>query len=425
MKILVVGSGAREHALVWKLRQSNTSNQLFVTPGNPGAGELAERFDVPDSDIPGVVDLARAIEADLVVIGPEAPLAAGLADALEQAGISAFGPNAAAARIESSKDWAKGLMQRHGIPTARAESFSSQDKALKYVKSLTDGSFVVKADGLAAGKGVVVPETLEEARQAVIGFLGEHEPGVSGSTILIEERLFGTEVSVFAFIDGETVSAEIAACDYKRVGDGDSGPNTGGMGAYSPPEFWQPDLAARIRREILEPTARAMVAEGCPYRGVLYAGLMVTSEGPKVIEFNCRFGDPETQVILPRLTTDLATICRATADGRLADVQVTWGGPAHVCVVIASGGYPEHYETGFPISGIAQPASAGIVFHAGTGSGPSGDIVTAGGRVLSAVGSGATMSAARDQAYELASRISFEGARFRTDIAERAVVQSD
>ena len=234
MKILVVGSGAREHALVWKLRQSNTSNQLFVTPGNPGSGELAERFDVPDSDIPGVVDLARAIEADLVVIGPEAPLAAGLADALEQAGISAFGPNAAAARIESSKDWAKGLMQRHGIPTARAESFSSPGKAMEYVNTLADGSYVVKADGLAAGKGVVVPETFEEARQAVIGMLGEHELRESGSTILIEERLFGTELSVFSFIDGETVSAEIAACDYKRVGDEDIGPNTGGMGAYSP-----------------------------------------------------------------------------------------------------------------------------------------------------------------------------------------------
>ena len=424
MKILVVGSGAREHALVWKLRQSNTSNQLFVTPGNPGAGELAERFDVPDGDINGIVDLARAIDAELVVIGPEAPLAAGLADAVQHAGISAFGPNAAAARIESSKDWAKGLMQRHGVPTASAESFSSPDKAMDYVKTLSDGSFVVKADGLAAGKGVVVPETFEEARQAVIGFLGEHQLGESGLTILIEERLFGTEVSVFAFIDGETVSAEIAACDYKRVGDGDTGPNTGGMGAYSPPEFWRPDLAARIRREILEPTALAMVAEGYPYRGVLYAGLMVTSEGPKVIEFNCRFGDPEAQVILPRLTTDLATICRATADGRLADVEVTWGGPAHVCVVMASGGYPVQYETGFPINGIPQPASKGIVFHAGTGLGPSGDIVTAGGRVLSAVGSGANMGAARDQAYEVASRISFDGAHFRTDIAERAIAQS-
>ena len=313
MKILVVGSGAREHALVWKLRQSNTPNQLFVTPGNPGAGDLAERFDVPDSDIPGVVNLARKIEVDLVVIGPEAPLAAGLADELENAGINAFGPNAAAARIESSKDWAKGLMRRHGVPTARAESFSSPPEALEHVKTLSDGSYVVKADGLAAGKGVVVPETLEEAEQAVVGFLGDQQ---FGSSLLIEERLFGIEVSVFAFIDGETVSAEIAACDYKRVGDGDIGPNTGGMGSYSPPEFWNPDLATRVRREILEPTARAMVAEGCPYRGMLYAGLMVTPDGPKVIEFNSRFGDPETQVILPRLTSDLATICLATAEGR-------------------------------------------------------------------------------------------------------------
>ena len=418
MKILVVGSGAREHALVWKLRQSNTPNQVFVTPGNPGAGELAERFDVPDLDIPGIVDLARKIGTDLVVIGPEAPLAAGLADELEQAGISAFGPNAAAARIESSKDWAKGLMRRHGIPTARAESFSSPNEALQHLKTHSDGSYVVKADGLAAGKGVVVPETFEEAEQAVAGFLGEKQ---FGSSLLIEERLFGVEVSVFAFIDGETVSAEIAACDYKRVGDGDVGPNTGGMGSYSPPEFWNPDLAARVRREILEPTARAMVAEGCPYRGMLYAGLMLTSDGPKVIEFNSRFGDPEAQVILPRLTTDLATVCLATAEGRLSDVEVNWSGPPHVCVVMASGGYPEKYDTGVPISGIHQPESAGIVFHAGTGTGPSGDIVTAGGRVLSAVGSGRTMRDARDKAYELAARISFEGAHFRTDIAERAI----
>ena len=424
MKILVVGSGAREHALVWKLSQTNTSNQLFVTPGNPGAGELAEKFDVTAEDIPGVVNRARVIEADLVVIGPEAPLAAGLADELEQAGISAFGPSAAAARIESSKGWAKGLMQRHGIPTARSESFGTPNEAMEYVSTLPEASFVVKADGLAAGKGVVVPETFEEAEQAVFDMLGENKPGDAGSTILIEERLFGTEVSVFAFIDGETVSAEIAACDYKCVGDGDTGPNTGGMGAYSPPEFWKPDLAAQIRREILEPTARAMAAEGCPFRGVLYAGLMVTSAGPKVIEFNCRFGDPESQVILPRLTTDLATICRATADGRLSDVPVTWGGPAHVCVVMASGGYPGPYETGVPISGISQPGSSGIVFHAGTDYGPSGDIVTAGGRVLSTVGSGASMGEARDQAYEVASQITFKGAHFRTDIAERAVTQT-
>ncbi len=418
MKILVVGPGAREHALVWKLRQSNTSNQLYVTPGNPGAGALAERSDVPDSDIPGIVDLARKIAADLVVIGPEAPLAAGLADELERAGITAFGPTADAARIESSKDWAKGLIRRHGVPTARAESFSSPEEALKHAKSLSDGSYVIKADGLAAGKGVVVPETFEEAQQAITGFLGDQQ---FGSTLLVEERLFGTEVSVFAFVDGETVSAEIAACDYKRVGDGDVGPNTGGMGAYSPTEFSQPDLIARVRREILGPTARGMAAEGCPYRGVLYAGLMVTADGPKVIEFNSRFGDPEAQVILPRLTTDLATVCLATAEGRLADVEVTWGGPPHVCVVMASGGYPEHYDTGVPISGIEQPESAGLIFHAGTGNGPTGDIVTAGGRVLSAVGSGQTLREARDRAYELASRISFEGAHYRTDVAERAV----
>ena len=238
---------------------------------------------------------------------------------------------------------------------------------------------------------------------------------------MIEERLFGIEISVFAFIDGETVSAEIAACDYKRVGDGDVGPNTGGMGSYSPPEFWNPDLAARVRREILEPTARALVAEGCPYRGMLYAGLMLTSDGPKVIEFNSRFGDPEAQVILPRLTTDLATVCLATAERRLSDVEVNWSGPPHVCVVMASGGYPEKYDTGVPISGIHQPESAGIVFHAGTGAGAIRRHCDS-GRPRALRGRFRPDHANRQgQAYELASRISFEGAQFRTDIAERAI----
>ncbi len=422
MKVLLVGSGGREHALAWKLSRSELLTGLLAAPGNPGIGELACNLPgVGTEDVTAVVDAARSHGVDLVVVGPEAPLGAGMVDRLEAAGVSAFGPTAAAARIESSKAWAKELMQRHGIPTAKHETFHSPAAARRYLRSMPEGSAVVKADGLAAGKGVALPDTREEAERAVNAMMEEGSFGEAGSTVVIEERLSGVEVSVFAFVCGETVSAEVAACDYKRVYSGDAGPNTGGMGSYSPPEFWTDELSLAVRREILEPVAAAMAAEGCPYRGVIYAGLMATSSGPKVIEFNCRFGDPETQVILPRLTTDLLEVCAAVAGDRLDEVEVAWGGSARVAVVMASGGYPVEYRTGFPITGLDEAAVTGLPFHAGTAFDGDGRVVTAGGRVLAVVGSGKDVAEARDRAYRSVSAVTFEGAHYRTDIAERAV----
>ncbi len=421
MKVLLVGSGGREHALAWKLSRSKSVYRLLAAPGNPGIGALARNLpNTAAEDVPGVVRAALDHRVDLVVVGPEAPLEAGLADELSAAGIKVFGPTASAARIESSKAWAKDLMRRHGIPTAEHKTFHSAAPAHRYIRSMPEGAAVIKADGLAGGKGVVLPTTKGEAERAVSSMMGGAF-GKAGSTVVVEERLSGVEVSVFAFVDGTKVSAEVAACDYKRVYDGDRGPNTGGMGAYSPPEFWTDDLAGLVRRQILEPTARAMVAEGCPYQGVIYAGLMVTLEGPKVIEFNCRFGDPETQVVLPRLATDLVDVCAATAEGRLEDVEVVWDGRAHVAVVMASGGYPGRYATGDPITGLESAAASALVFHAGTASTPEGGIVTSGGRVLAVTGSGADLSEARARAYDSVRAIKFDRAHYRTDVAGRAV----
>ena len=421
MKVLLVGSGGREHALAWKLSRRESVYRLLAAPGNPGIGALARNLpNTAAEDVPGVVRAALDHRVDLVVVGPEAPLEAGLADELSAADIKVFGPTASAARIESSKAWAKDLMRRHGIPTAEHKTFHSAAPAHRYIRSMPEGAAVIKADGLAGGKGVVLPATKGEAERAVSSMMGGAF-GKAGSTVVVEERLSGVEVSVFAFVDGAKVSAEVAACDYKRVYDGDRGPNTGGMGAYSPPEFWTDDLAGLVRRQILEPTARAMVTEGCPYQGVIYAGLMVTLEGPKVIEFNCRFGDPETQVVLPRLATDLVDVCAATAEGRLEDVEVVWDGRAHVAVVMASGGYPGRYATGDPIAGLESAAASALVFHAGTASTPEGGIVTSGGRVLAVTGSGADLSEARARAYDSVRAIKFDRAHYRTDVAGRAV----
>jgi phosphoribosylamine--glycine ligase len=372
-------------------------------------------------DLPGMVALASERRVDLAFVSPDDPLAAGMVDRMEGAGIAAFGPTAAAARIESSKVWAKRLMMRYGIPTAEAEVFDNAGAALRYVEHAPEGGIVIKADGLAQGKGVIVPDTRREAAAGVRSMMEEGAFGDAGRVILVEERMRGTELSVFAFLAGDYVSPEVAACDYKRVLDGDRGPNTGGMGAYSPPEFWTPDLAARVRREVLEPAARALVSEGCPFNGVLYAGLMLTQEGPKVVEFNSRLGDPEAQVTLPLLDADLVDVCQATIDGRLSRVPMRWGAAPHVGVVMASAGYPGSYKTGFPVSGLAEAADGALVFHAGTKAGPAGEILTNGGRVLMAVASGKDMAEARRRAYEAISKITFEGAQYRRDIAERAV----
>jgi len=420
VKILVVGSGGREHAIAWKLARSRHRPQLIIAPGNAGTTALGENVPVRAMDLPGMVKLAKERRVDLVFVAPDDPLAAGMVDRMNEAGIPAFGPTKDAARIESSKVWAKQLMMRHSIPTASFQTFDNVDEAQEYAKSKPEGSVVVKADGLTAGKGVIISETRSGTADAISAMMVDHVMGDAGNRILVEERMAGPEVSVFAFVCGSYVSAEVAACDYKRVNDGDTGPNTGGMGAYSPPEFWTPELAARVRRETLEPAARAMVKEGCPFNGVLYAGLMLTGAGPKVIEFNCRLGDPEAQVILPRLETDLVDICMATANGTLSETPVRWGGDPHVGVVLVSGGYPGKYPTGFPISGLAEAAKEAIIFHAGTKTGPGGEVITNGGRVVMTVASGKSIASARDSAYLSAAKIKFEGAHYRRDIAARA-----
>ncbi len=422
MKVLVVGSGGREHALAWKLRQSPEVDELFVAPGNAGTANLAENVPVPSDDVDELLRFARSAEIDLTVVGPEGPLAAGIVDAFQEACLNAFGPTKAAARIESSKSFAKGLMLRHGIPTAAAEVFDSYADAATYLEACPV-PVVVKADGLAAGKGVVVARTPEEAREALRSQMVDRQLGAAADTVLIEECLEGQEVSVFAFVDGEYVSPLVAACDYKRAGDGDTGPNTGGMGSFSPPlaSVWTADLETRVRAEIMEPVARAMVSEGYPYRGMLYLGLILTASGPKVLEFNCRFGDPEAQVILPRLKADLAEVMMCTALGDLDRVAIEWGATACVGVVVASGGYPVKYRTGYEISGLDDQIGT-VVFHAGTkavsnANGVADGIVTDGGRVLSVTATGQTLAEARATAYCGVERIRFKDSFSRRDIA--------
>jgi phosphoribosylamine--glycine ligase len=418
VNILVVGNGAREHAIAWKLKQSPLVDELFVAPGNAGTAAIATNIAVAASDIEGQAKTAREHGVDLTVVGPEGPLAAGIVDVFKKQELAVFGPNRDAARIESSKVFAKELMNKYGIPTGEYEIFDSYDEACRYVKSHAY-PLVIKADGLAAGKGVTVAKTEEEAVKALHECLVQRVFDTSGDHVLVEECLVGLEVSVFAFTDGEAMSPMVAACDYKRAFDGDQGPNTGGMGSYSPPPFWTAELEREVYEKIMEPTVRAMAQEGCPYSGVLYGGLILTNEGPKVIEFNSRLGDPETQVILPRLKTDLVEILLAVADGKLNKTSITWGTEACVGVAMASGGYPGSYETGFPISGLAQAEAPRLVFHAGTRheKGKESATLTDGGRVLTVVGKGFNMKEARKQAYEGIARIHFEGGFYRSDIA--------
>lgn len=420
MKVLVVGSGGREHALAWKLAQSPLVDQVLIAPGNAGTAQVGENLQIEAEDIDGLVEFAKVRQVDLTIVGPENPMVDGIADRFIADELKIFAPTAAAARLEGSKSWAKDLMVRHKIPTAEAKRFTDSEEAIEYASSLPEASYVIKADGLAAGKGVLLPDTHQEASNALVSMIDGNAFGESGKRLLIEDRISGPEVSVFAFVQGSHVSAEVAACDYKRVNDGDEGPNTGGMGAYTPPEFWTPGLAAQIRSEILEPTARAMVAEGTPYSGIIYAGLMLTPDGPQVIEFNTRFGDPECEVLMPRLKSDLAEVCLAVAEGRLAEIEVDWGDAAQVCVVQVSGGYPGKYPRGLPISGL-DDSSDDLIFHAGTSLDSDGKVVTSGGRVLVTVGSGEDVAEARDAAYSTASKISFEGVQYRSDIAARAV----
>ena len=421
MKILVIGNGAREHAIAWKLDQSRLVDDLFVAPGNAGTAQLGHNVPISPTDIEKLLQFVRDNGIDFTVVGPEAPLAKGIVNLFQEAGLLVFGPTKEASRIETSKSFAKDLMFRNGVPTATSRSFTSYADAELYLQN-TKTHIVVKADGLAAGKGVVVAETHEDALEALRRQMIQKTLGAAGDRVLIEEYLEGQEVSVFAFVDGEHVSPMVAACDYKRVGDGDVGPNTGGMGSYSPPPFWNPQLEGQVRAEIMEPVAMAMVSDGCPYKGVLYAGLMLTINGPKVLEFNCRLGDPEAQVILPRLKTDLLEVMMSTAQGKLEGLTIEWDSSAHVGVVVASGGYPGSYSTGYTIHGLDDQDDGVIVFHAGTATAheegeTTSRVVTDGGRVLTVAAFGHTLDEARRKVYGNVGRIQFEGAFYRGDIA--------
>jgi phosphoribosylamine---glycine ligase len=419
MKVLVVGSGGREHALVWGLAR-NPSVELHAAPGNAGIEELARTHGVAVDDLHELVALVEREGIDLTVVGPEAPLVGGLVDRLEARGHRTFGPRRDAARLEGSKAWAKGLCERHGIPAPRSRTFSDLGEAERALDELGP-PYVVKADGLAAGKGVVVTDDRDEAVRALRERLVDRVFGEAGARVLVEEHLAGREISALAFTDGTTILPLMLAQDFKRAHDGDRGPNTGGMGAYSPVPFAGEELRGRIVREILEPTVAALAEEGIEYRGVLYAGVMVTDDGPRALEFNCRFGDPEAQAVLPRIVSDLAAALIACVEGTLDGYRLEAAQEACVTVVLASGGYPGHHETGREIAGLEEAARLDDValFHAGTAR-RDGRVVTAGGRVLAVSALGEDLSEARRRAYEASSLLSFEGMQYRTDIAKEA-----
>ncbi|WP_276356617.1 phosphoribosylamine--glycine ligase [Cohnella caldifontis] len=420
MRILVIGRGGREHAIVWALKRADPAREILCAPGNAGIAQLAETVPIGEMEFDRLVAFARERAVDFVVVGPDDPLAAGIVDAFETAGIPVYGPRKNAAEIEGSKIFMKNLLRKYGIPTARYETFTDYESAKAYLDA-QPVPIVIKADGLAAGKGVTVCFTREQADEALRDTMLNKSFGSAGDKVVIEEFLEGQEMSILSFVDGETVVPMPAAQDHKPVFDGDKGPNTGGMGTYSPlPHIPQSVIDTAIET-IIRPTARAMVAEGRPFRGVLFAGLMITKDGPKTIEFNARFGDPETQVVLPRLQTDLLEIFQASLEGRLDRVDIAWSPESAVCVVLASEGYPGSYPKGLPIEGLDRVSEEeALVFHAGTAE-KDGRIVTNGGRVLGVVGRGADIRQARERAYAAADRITFQGKMNRTDIAAKAL----
>jgi phosphoribosylamine--glycine ligase len=425
MRVLLIGSGGREHTLAWKLAQSPLLKALFIAPGNAGTARLnapgveIANLPIDAKEKPALVASALEKKIDLVVIGPEAPLAAGLADDFRAKGLPVFGPSRTAAEIESSKVFAKEFMQRRKIPSAKFLVFRDFDKALRYIQDL-ERPVVIKASGLAAGKGVILPENPAQAEAALRQIMIDKVFGSAGNEVVLEEKLTGPEVSLFGFTDGTTLKSTIPAQDHKRVFDRDRGPNTGGMGAYAPVPVCAPAMAEKIERSVLQPAVDGLREEGRPFVGVLYGGLMLTNKGPKVIEFNCRFGDPETQVILPLLESDLLEILLACATGRLADVDIRWSKGAAACVVIASEGYPGKYPVGRPIAGLEETPANAFIFHAGTRE-QDGQIVTAGGRVLCVTGWGENIAEALKSAYAAIGPIHFEGMHFRKDIGRRAV----
>lgn len=419
MKVLVIGGGGREHAVCKKLSESKDVTQILCAPGNAGIAQVARCIpEVKATDIEGIVALAKNEKVDFVCVTPDDPLALGCVDRLEEEGIPAFGPTAYAAQMEASKIFSKNLMRKYGIPTAKCEIFTEMDKALAYLDT-QEAPIVVKADGLALGKGVVVASTIEEAKNAVIEMMEGGKFGRSGARVLIEECMVGREVTVLCFCDGKTIRPMPASQDHKRIFDGDKGPNTGGMGAFAPSPLYTEEIAERTEKEILIPTLNAMNSEGFTFKGVLYVGLMLTKDGPKVVEYNARFGDPETQVVLPLLESDLFAIMRAVREGRLAEMDIRWKKESAACIVLASGGYPEKYESGKLISGLEDAEAAGAtVYHAGTKKTDAG-YVTAGGRVLGVTALGDTLADAVHSAYAAAEKIHFEGAHMRRDIGSR------
>ena len=420
MKILVIGGGGREHTLVWKIVQSSRVEKVFAAPGNAGTAAIAENLDLHPTDIEGLGKAAKEKGIDLVVVGPEAPLASGIVDYFDNLGIPVFGPNKAATQIESSKAFARNLMEKYGIPYPKGAVFSSYLEARKYLEE-QPLPVVIKADGLAAGKGVIIADSLTEARKALSEIMETKIFGSAGDRVVIDEYLIGREVSLIAFTDGKTVSPMIPACDYKKIEDNDQGRNTGGMGSYSPPGFFSAGMTEKVTRNILVPAVQAMAEEGMLYKGVLYAGLMIVDGEPVVIEFNARFGDPETQVVLPLLKTDLVDILMAVVQGDLARLKIEWSSEACVGVVMASGGYPGSYKTGFPIQGIDTVDKDVLVFHAGTKLGNDGIIYTDGGRVLTVAGMGKDIAEGREKVYRNIGSIQFEGCYYRKDIALREV----
>ncbi len=419
MKVLVVGSGGREHALCWKIAQ-RPGTEVYVAPGNIGMVDVATLVNIKVDDIAGLVDFAKAEGIDLTVVGPELPLTLGIVDAFQEAGLACFGPNKAAAKLEGSKAFSKELMKKYGIPTAAFDTFTDVDKAKAFVDEI-GVPCVVKADGLAAGKGVIICMTREEADKAIEDMLTDHAFGDASATIVIEEYMVGPEVSVLAFADGKSVLPMVSAQDHKRIFDGDKGPNTGGMGAYSPAPVYTEALSAEVNKTIIEPTIAAMAAEGTPFTGILYTGLMLTEKGPRVLEYNVRFGDPETQPIMVRMKSDIVALFQACVDGKLDEATLEWHDEAAVCVIMASGGYPASSEKGVPIHGLDDiAAEEAIVFHSGTAE-KDGEIVTNGGRVLGVTAKDATIKGAIDKAYAAVEKINFDHMQFRRDIGARAL----
>lgn len=417
MKILVIGGGGREHAIIRKLKESPRVEKLYCAPGNGGISRDAECVPISAMDIEQVVAFSKENHMDLVFVAPDDPLAAGMVDALEKAGIQAFGPRAAAAVIESSKVFSKELMKKYNIPTAAYEVFDKPEEAVAYIEKQGTFPVVVKADGLALGKGVVIAQTLEEAKEAVHSIMEEKVFGASGNRVVVEEFLTGPEVSVLAFTDGKCVKPMVSSKDHKRALDGDQGLNTGGMGTISPNPYYSDETAKLCMQTIFEPTIRAMNAEGRTFQGCLYFGLMLTPKGPKVIEYNARFGDPEAQVVLPRLKTDLVDILDAVIDGTLSDLDIQWNDTAAACVVMASGGYPKSYPKGLEISGLDEngQVEGATVYHAGT-TYRDGSFYTAGGRVLGVTACAKTLDEALEKAYAAVAKIHFDGAHYRKDI---------